>query len=191
MAPHQTARVLKTLGCLILAALFAPSAQAATIAEIEVDPGSIGMASDGFVFSLTEEVEVVDITFSDGKSLGFIVDPIQLVFAMKETSGTSGLIPMAGFLTNENGRPIPGTAFTGQVTSSADPPSFTTADFPGGPIRTIWSGMLFVGAFVPGDYVLAWANEPTPVVVPEPGTFALLSLGLVGMGVRRRVIALS
>ena len=176
--------VANGLVALALAVLFAPSAQAVTVAELEVDPGTLGMSSDGFVFSLDEEVEVVDINFSDGKSLGFpLLDPSQLAFAIQGPTA----FPIVGFLTDENGRPIDGTGFVGSVDLGVT--NAPTNDF--FPEGTIWSDMLFAGPFVPGDYTLAWLNEPAPTVIPEPGTFALLSLGLVGMGVRRRGIALS
>ena len=134
---------------------------------------------------MDEEVEVVDINFSDGKSLGFpLLDPAQLVFAIQGPTG----FPIAGFLPDENGRPIDRTEFVGSVDLGVSNIPGSEDIFPEG---TTWSDMLFIGPFVPGDYTLLWLNEPTPTVIPEPGTFALLGLGLVGMGVRRRGIALS
>ena len=56
-----------SFGCFfILAALFAPSAQAI---EIAVDPGVVGNEASPFSFTLDDAATVVDITFTDMKTL--------------------------------------------------------------------------------------------------------------------------
>ncbi|MBW2397475.1 MAG: PEP-CTERM sorting domain-containing protein [Deltaproteobacteria bacterium] len=173
--------------CLILAALFAPSAQAL---EILVNPGPAGSPVNNPLAFFIEEGSLpepppfpsVDLVFTDGKSV--ILEPETgpannlLVFEMFGAT----TVTYTGFLTNELGNEIPGTDFTGISDTSA-----TNKELPPG---TVWHGMHFEGDFEDaGTYELVW--EPlglgaTPLVIPEPSTAALTALGLIGLASRRR-----
>jgi len=168
--------------CLILAALFAPSAQAV---EILVNPGPVGSPVNNPLAFFIEEGSLpepppfpsVDLVFTDGKSVILqpgTGPPNLLVFEM-----LGDTVSYTGFLTNELGNEIPGTDFTGIADTSA-----TNKELPEG---TVWHGMHFQADFLDArTYTLVWQPlglGSTPVVVPEPGTAALLGLGLVGVGV--------
>jgi len=159
--------------CLILAALFAPSAEA-----VPINPGSVGSPANNPMNFLTPTLPTpppapsFDLVFSGGKSLILQGGENILGFTIRLSSeGTA----YSGFLTDELGNEIPGTEYAGVV--NVDASEITLA--PG----TVWHGMHFVGDFASTQgHSLFWLGT-TPTVIPEPGTAALLGLGLAGLGV--------
>ncbi len=160
--------------CLILAALFAPSAQA-----VPVNPGSVGSPANNPLNFLTPDLPMpppvpsFDLVFTDGKSLILQGGANILGFIIELSSGGTAY---SGFLTDELGNEIPGTEYTGVVTIDASEISL--------PPGTVWHGMHFMGDFAAPNqgHSLVWLGT-TPTVIPEPGTAALLGLGLAGLGV--------
>jgi len=182
-------RRLALLVCgLLAAALFAPGAQAVSVFELEIDPGEIGSVSEAIQINLPADsglVDVIDIRFSDGKKLGFPGGaPMTVSFLFNNLAG-GGATSLAGFFTDENGRPIEGTGFVGIGDLDAVEVPTLGGDFPDG---TEWSGILLTGPFGNENggsaYLITWVTEPT--VVPEPGTALLMGLGLAGLATRRR-----
>jgi hypothetical protein len=99
-------KCLKVFGCcFILAALFAPSAQAIDFA---VDPGVVGETVIPMQFTLDAPASVVDITFTGMKSLdgaGPTAFSVQL--------GGLPVVSFTGYLSDALGAEIDGTAFAG------------------------------------------------------------------------------
>jgi len=178
-------RQLATLACgLLVTALFAPTAQAISILEVDVDPGVVGSEAGSLQWSTQagEVDEVVVIRFTDGKQLGFPGgDPPVLSFQVRNLNTLNG-VGIAGFLLDENDTPIEGTAFSGLGCCLTDLDPF--------PPGTVWSGVLLTGFFGSSSsgvaYSLNWAAATTPAVIPEPGTALLMGLGLTGLAARGR-----
>jgi hypothetical protein len=157
--------------CLMLATLFAPSAQAI---EIAADPGDVGQPASFIFFQTFDPPTVIDITFTDQKTL--------------EGAGTvafnlntdAPFINFTGFFSDAAGDEISGTSFVGSTAGD------TKFDLPG---FTVWHDIHFEGDFRGTEaYTLTWsdllqATKPTVGVVPEPGTALLMGLGLAGLGV--------
>jgi hypothetical protein len=171
---------LKTLGCgLTLLLLFASGAKAV---QIDYNPGEVGQPVDEtFTFALAGlDALVVDLVFTDQKTLTWGPDP--LIFAL--TAFPNNLQPLTGVFTDGNGDPIAGTDFMGTIDGGVINLNLAS--------EVVWSGMRLV-APPPGfdgnfmrSYTLIWTSRPEVGVIPEPGTAALLGLGLAGLGAMRR-----
>jgi hypothetical protein len=174
----RIAHSLKICGsCLILLALFASGARAVTI---EIDPGAVGNLVNSplnFVVPPPGAV-VVDLVFSDQKTLTW--GPGPLFFALTASPG-GALVPLNGYLSDGGGE-IAGTAFDGLIDGGIIELSLAA--------EVVWTGMHFESAFQGAQdevlYSLIWTSKPSVGVIPEPGTAALLGLGIVVLGVRRR-----
>ncbi len=171
---------LKTLCfCLILAALFAPSALAV---EVIIDPGPVGSeAITNTPFTLPNEDQSLEIKFADNKTLEFGPQP-PLIFSIQSDQVDT---LYTGFLTDEQGIQIVGTDFSGGTELGL------TQIFL--PESTVWSGLTITGDWVDESrtlYFLLWLNSPKPIVgtsdpVPEPNpvTIGGTVSGLVEGGV--------
>ena len=93
----------------LLAALFAPGAQAI---EIAVDPGVVGETSIPMQFILDAPASVVDITFTDLKTLES--GPGAVAFSL-QLGGELPFVNYSGFFSDAAGEAIPGTQFSGIV----------------------------------------------------------------------------
>ena len=155
--------------CFILAALFAPSAQAVGFA---INPGDVGSESVFMEsYFLDTAASTVDLTFTDLKTLES--GPNSAVAFILQLGGGSPFVGYSGFFSDAAGEAIPGTQFSGIV--DGDPSAVLLIP------PTVWHGMLFNadGDFRVGEYTVFWTevafDRPIVGVVPEPGS-ALLGL---------------
>jgi len=103
----------KLLGfCLILAALFAPTAHAATI---EVNPGPVGGPANNLAFEVQAPGALqLDLVFTDNKTLEYGAG-LHVFFVDSSVANPTYL----GAFLNASGNEIPGTEYFGQVNIDA------------------------------------------------------------------------
>jgi hypothetical protein len=169
---------LRLAGIIAFVALFASSAKAV---QITVDPGMVGgPVNDIISFVVPPPGAVfVDLSFANQKTLTFGPGPLSFALTRVPAGGLGP--PFVGALADENGDEIPGTGFTGVIDAGV-----ITLDLAS---QVTWSGMRFASLFdaIPlTAYSLVWTSKPTVGQLPEPGTAALLGLGLAGIGWLRR-----
>ena len=181
--------------CLFLLTFFASTAQAVVI---PVNPGDVGDRVVDLRFTVGGVGEnIIDLVFTDMKHLEYDLPGLSITLF----NDSSGVVPTlaTGFLSDENGFPIPDTDFVSDIVGSFPGSLLFNYDVPlGGPVPVTFHDMHFealLGSFGGGDYVLTFnvpglSPQDLPVVgewsVPEPGTIALLALGLAGIGASRR-----
>jgi hypothetical protein len=175
-------KCLKAFGCcFVLAALFAPGAQAI---EIAVDPGVDGEEADSFTFPLVAPETVVDITFTGMKTLEGAGVPAAFSLRPECSFPQCPVIDFIGYLSDESGTEIDGTTFGGKTDTGV-----VEVDAVG----VTWFEMHFEADFR-GDegYTLVWSGasqflaKPIVGVVPEPGTSLSMVAALATLGVVRR-----
>jgi hypothetical protein len=178
---------LKILGiCLLLVALFAPTAQALT--TITIDPGTPGEGAQDFDFGAIDLIDssLVQVVFADNKTIKW--DAGSHFFQSPGTPGTSYL----GFFLDENLEPINTAVFAGRTASGGGgdlnlPVAIASLAQDG-----VFRGMLFTfsGGSDVANFDWVWASNDVPLVgqtdgepEPDPVTIGGTVSGLFEGGV--------
>lgn len=135
---------------------------------ILVNPGPIGQESQGFNFSVNSELAVVDILWTDNKTLTWEAGTHVFIF-----SGNANHF-YTGILLDASGRGIPGSEFVGKMPKPGDF-AFGAIDLPE---ATVFSGMRFFADFEPSlAFSLNWNSADRPLVgeaEPEAPTLTIM-----------------
>jgi hypothetical protein len=166
--------------CFVLAALFAPSAQAV---EIAVDPGVVDEEASPINFTLVNPETVFDLTFTDMKTLEGAGLPTSFSLRPDCSFPQCPVIDFTGYLSDESGTEIDDTAFVGKTDTGVVEVAVAFVT---------WFEIHFEGDFR-GDeaYTLAWVGSSQllskPIVrVPEPGMSLSMVAALATLAVVRR-----
>ena len=144
----------KILGiCLILVALFAPTAHAE---EVLVDPGTPGSEAKNFDFTADSGL-LIDIIFTDNKTLEW--EAGTHLFA---TPGSPFSWVYSGVLLDASGNAIPGTLVYGQTQAENEPVPFGLIQLSD---RTVFSGISLTSLY--SQFVVlswTWDDDDRPLV---------------------------